>query len=59
MEPMLLTAEQTAKTLSISERTLWSLRERGEIRAVRIGRRVLYSTIELQRFIDSQLEKAS
>ena len=49
---LLLSVPEAAKALGrISERTLFSLTASGEIRCVRIGRRVLYSVEELQRFI--------
>jgi excisionase family DNA binding protein len=48
---LLLRPREAAKALSISERTLWSLAQRGELRAVRIGRAVAYSVDELRDFI--------
>jgi excisionase family DNA binding protein len=48
---LLLSVPETAKALGISERSLFSLSASGEIRCIRIGRRVLYSVEELQRFI--------
>jgi excisionase family DNA binding protein len=48
---LLLSVPETAEALGISERSLFSLSASGEIRCVRIGRRVLYSVEELQRFI--------
>jgi len=38
MEKLLVTAREAAKLLSISEKTLWTLTNRGGIQAVRIGR---------------------
>ncbi len=50
--PMLLTARQAAKALTISERTLWSLTQRGEIPAVRFGgRNVRYDPRDLDAWI--------
>ena len=51
VEP-LLTAREAAASLAISERMLWGLTQRGEVRAVRIGRAVRYSPRDLQDFID-------
>jgi excisionase family DNA binding protein len=52
IEPMLLTARQAARALSISERTLWSLTKSGQIPAVRIGRAVRYDPADLRRWIN-------
>lgn len=35
---LLLTALEAAKTLSISQRTLWTLTQRGEVPCIKIGR---------------------
>lgn len=52
MTPLLLTQREAAKALSISERTLYTLRKGGLIRAVRIGiGGWRYSIAELERFI--------
>jgi len=51
VEPMLLTARQTAKALSICEKTLWTLTQQGEIPCVRIGRAVRYDPADLQNWI--------
>lgn len=48
----LLTARQTAKVLCISERKLWELTNRGEIRHVRIGRAVRYDRRDLAMWVD-------
>ena len=52
IEPMLLTARQAARILSISERTLWSLTKDRQIPAVRIGRAVRYDPGDLRRWIN-------
>jgi excisionase family DNA binding protein len=49
--PLLLKPREAAKALSICEKTLWSLTDRGELSAVRIGRSVRYSVSDLQAFI--------
>lgn len=52
---LLLSVRDAAKALAISERTLFSLTQCGQIRAVRVGRRgVRYSTDELARWIKAQ-----
>ena len=50
----LLTAQQAAKTLSISPRKLWGLTAASEIPHVRIGRCVRYSVDDLQRWVEQQ-----
>ena len=53
---LLLTAREAAKTLRLSEKTLWSLtRPRGPIPAVRIGRSVRYSVAALEAWVASQV----
>jgi len=49
-----LRPKEAARTLVISERLLWSKTNSGEIPHFRIGRCVLYSVIEIQRWIDEQ-----
>lgn len=48
---LLLTAKDAAKSLAISERTLWARTQSGEIPSVRIGRSVRYSVADLERWI--------
>lgn len=48
----LLSTRDAATALSISERTLFTLTERGDILAVRIGRSVRYDPADLQRFVE-------
>ena len=57
VEPMLLTARQAAKVLSISERTLFSVTKSGELPAVRIGRSVRYSVDALREYIRRSSEE--
>jgi excisionase family DNA binding protein len=54
MQPLLLTAANAAKLLSISQRTLWALTQQGKVHVIRIGRSVRYSLTELQRWIAAQ-----
>jgi len=49
--PMLLTTREAADTLRISLKTLWHLDKIGRLRAVRIGRRVLYDRADIEVFI--------
>ena len=48
---LLLTPKQAAKSLAISERTLWSLTASHEISSIRVGRCVRYSIEDLDRFM--------
>lgn len=52
---LLLTAREAAASLSISERSLWSLTNQGILRCVRIGRSVRYAVDDLREFIASQV----
>ncbi len=59
--PLLVDAKEAARLLGMSERTLWTLTEAGEIQCLRIsatGRkrpRKLYEMAELHAFIERQL----
>lgn len=53
VEP-LLTVRETAKTLSLCERKVWSLVAGGEIPAVRIGRAVRFDPTDLRTWIDAR-----
>ncbi len=47
----LLTESAAAKWLSVSARTLWSLRDSGKIDFIRIGRSVRYDVDDLRAFV--------
>ncbi len=52
---LLLSRDEAAKALNVSVRMLDSLTEpAGPLKPVRIGRRVLFSPAELQRWIDAE-----
>lgn len=51
IQPLLLTARQAAKALSISERTLYTLTKTGEIPAIKVGRLVRYDPRDLDAWI--------
>lgn len=54
-EKLLLTPREAAETLSVCEKSLWSLTvPRGPIKCVRLGRSVRYSTEVLREFIAQQ-----
>ena len=54
LTPLLVDASNAARLLCISERSLWTLANRGEVRSVKIGRRRLYDPRDLTAFIDRQ-----
>ena len=56
LEPLLLTPKETAKTLSICEKTLYTLTKTGELPAIKIGRAKRYSVDEINRWIKKSLE---
>lgn len=56
-EKLLLTPREAADTLSVCEKSLWSLTApRGPIKSVRLGRSVRYSVAILREFIAQQLQ---
>lgn len=55
-QKLLVTAKEAAAMLSMSERTLWSLSNRGDIPRIRVGRSIRYSIEDLSEFIDQQRE---
>ena len=52
--PGLLSREQAAKFLSISERKLDYLREDHRIPFVRIGKKILFTPADLEQFIEAR-----
>lgn len=50
--PPLLTYREAAKVLGVTERTLWTLVDRGVLPAVRFGRSVRIDPVDLRAFID-------
>lgn len=50
----LLTSREAAAMLGISERTLWTLKDQGEIPHIKIGRSVRYSVTDLNAWINQQ-----
>ena len=48
----LLTYREVAKTLRVSERTIWTLVNRGELPAVRFGKSVRIDPTDLRAFIE-------
>jgi excisionase family DNA binding protein len=56
---ILLTRREAADALGISIDTLGRLLDRGELRAVRVGRSVLVPTSDVQSFVDRRLSETS
>ena len=54
-QPILLSPKEAAMRLRISERTLWTITDRGEIQCIRIGASKRYPITELERFVASKL----
>lgn len=55
---LLISPREAAKTLSVCEKTLWTLTKRGQIPAARIGRAVRYDVQDLRAFCD-KMKRAS
>ncbi len=55
--PIALTINESAEALRVSPRTLQKLISDGEIRPARIGRRVLLTPAELERFVHERAER--
>ncbi len=55
----LLRPREAADWLKVSERTLWSLTQRGRLTAVRIGRSVRYDLADLVAFVESCKDEES
>ena len=50
---LLFTTREAARMLRVCERTLWGMTKRGEISAVRVGRRgVRYSVKDLELYVE-------
>ena len=54
----LLTYQQTARRLQVSDRTVWTLCRRGDLRCVRIGSSVRIDPADLAAFIENQKTRA-
>ena len=51
---LLLTPRQAAAALQLSERTLWELARRGEIKRLKINSSVRYDLKDLEAFIEAK-----
>ena len=60
IEPILMTAREAARALTVCEKTLWTLTQpRGKIPAVRIGKAVRYRMEDLQAWIEKKVRESS
>jgi excisionase family DNA binding protein len=57
LQPLLVTAREAARMLSLSERTVWGLSKAGELPTVRIGRSVRYDPRDLQAWIERSKQR--
>lgn len=55
--PLLLSPREAAKALSICEKTLWTITQKGEIPVIKIGRLVRYPLEGLKTWIESKSQK--
>lgn len=53
MMDTLMTVGQTAETLCVSPRTVWTLTHEGALACIKIGRRVLYAPDDVRAFVDT------
>mgnify|MGYP001346965414 CR=1 FL=1 len=53
---LLLTPEQAAKTLAISQRKLWGMKASGSVKYVRCGRLIRYHIDDLRVWIEENKE---
>jgi excisionase family DNA binding protein len=51
LPPLLLSIKDTAAALGISERTVWTLVNEGQLPHLRVGRRLLFSRAALEEWI--------
>jgi excisionase family DNA binding protein len=56
---MLVSAKEASRMLSLSTRTLYNLRQTGELRAIHVGRSVRYAVDDLRAWIESAKESVT
>ena len=54
--PLLITREEAARLLTISERKLWELTNARKVPCIRFGRAVRYDAGDLREWVESQKE---
>lgn len=57
--PLSLRPKEAAKAIGIGERLLWSLTNQGLIPHRRVGRCILYSVAELEKWLADEADKGS
>lgn len=57
MEPLVLTVEQARKLLGLSRSLIYQAINSGQIPSIRIGRRILIPTAQLERLINGSSEQ--
>ena len=55
---LLLSPREAAKALSVCEKTLWTLTQKGEIPVMRMGRAVRYPLDRLKEWIEKQSQES-
>jgi len=58
-EKLTMTAAEAAKALGVCMRTLWTYTARGEIPAMRIGRKVLYPRAVIEQWLCRTAEESA
>lgn len=53
----LITAQEAAEQLGVTTRTLFTLRKRGELNAVKIGTRLRFKVSDLEKYVEDHTEK--
>ena len=56
VEPIAVGSKQAAELLGIGERTLWTLVNRGDLRSIKVGSRVLIPRKAMEDFIDGGID---
>ena len=56
---LLLSVRDAAKALSVCEKTLWTLTQKGQIPVIRIGRAIRYPVDGLRVWIQKESEKSA
>ena len=51
-QPLAVSVKEAAALLSVSERTIWSLAQRGEIKSRKIGSRVVFPLASIRAFLN-------
>ena len=57
--PLLLSPREAAKALSVCEKTLWTITQKGDIPVIKIGRLVRYPIEGLKSWIDQKSQNTA